>query len=286
MLRRSYDASPIKRLRSTRDKVKQRRDAVLRIITEMHPMTVRQVYYQAVVRGLVEKTDPGYTRTQNDLVLMRRDGTLSYSWLVDNTRWQRKPQTYDGVQDALDDTARFYRKSLWADADCYVEIWLEKDELSGVIYPVTEEYDVSLMVARGYASLSFLYEAAEYISRLIVPAFIYHLGDSDTYGIEAGAKIEQTLRELAPDAEIHFKRLAVTNEQIKRLKLPTRKDRKGKTSVELDALTPGMLRYLVREAIEQHLPRAQFEILKIAEESERELIGGLVGMLKRKMDDE
>jgi hypothetical protein len=31
--------------------------------------------------------------------------------------------------------------------DSYVEIWREKDALAGVILPVTEEYDVPLMVA-------------------------------------------------------------------------------------------------------------------------------------------
>ena len=61
------------------------------------------------------------------------------------------------MQDALEETARLYRKSLWADADAYVEIWLEKDALSGVVYPVTSQFDVPLMVARGYASLSFLH---------------------------------------------------------------------------------------------------------------------------------
>ena len=66
------------------------------------------------------------------------------------------------------------------------------------------------MVARGYASLSFLHSAAEYINDLDVPAYIYHLGDFDPSGVNAGEKIEQTLRELAPDAEIHFERIAVT----------------------------------------------------------------------------
>ena len=47
--------------------------------------------------------------------------------------------------------------ALWNEADSYVEIWLEKDALAGVVYPVTSMYDVPLMVARGYASLSFLY---------------------------------------------------------------------------------------------------------------------------------
>jgi hypothetical protein len=127
---------------------------------------------------------------------------------------QRKPLTFNSVEHALAETAKFYRKALWADADCYVEIWLEKDALSGVIYPVTSMYDVPLMVARGYASLSFLHSAAEYINSLDVRAHIYHLGDFDPSGVNAGEKIEETLRELAPDAEIYFERIAVTPEQI------------------------------------------------------------------------
>jgi hypothetical protein len=118
--------------------------------------------------------------------------------------------------------ARFYRKDLWRQAECYVEIWLEKDALSGVLYPVTAEYDVPLMVARGYSSLSFLHSAAEYIASLDVPTFIYHLGDFDPSGVNAGEKIEQTLHELAPEAEIYFERLAVNREQIVAWSLPTR----------------------------------------------------------------
>ena len=87
-------------------------------------------------------------------------------------RWQRKPRTFDSVEDALRNTAAFYRKALWNEADSYVEIWLEKDALAGVVYPVTSMYDVPLMVARGYASLSFLYSAAEAINELDVPAYI------------------------------------------------------------------------------------------------------------------
>src|ERR1019366_1809038 len=145
-------------------------------------------------------------------VYMRKAGELAYDWLADNTRWQRKPRSFDSVQQALDDTARFYRKSLWTNADAYVEIWLEKDALAGVVMPVTSSYDVPLMVARGYASLSFLHTAAEDIAELEVPTFIYHLGDFDPSGVNAGEKIEQTLREMAPDADITFERIAVTEE--------------------------------------------------------------------------
>ena len=283
----SYVASHIKRGRSTKAEVEARRQGLYDIVKAMRPMTVRQVYYQATVHGIVDKTEAGYTKVQTDLVLMRRAGTLPYDWLADNTRWQRKPNTFNSVQAALDETARFYRKALWNDVDAYVEIWLEKDALAGVILPVTSKYDVPLMVARGYASLSFLHSAAEYINELDRPVFIYHLGDYDPSGVNAGEKIEETLRELAPDADINFERIGVTQWQIEALNLPTRPTKTSDTrskgfgdiSVELDAIPPGTLRAIVEAAIENHLPQEQFEVLKIAEASEREIISRLVGGL-------
>jgi hypothetical protein len=282
-----YQASPIKRHRATKAEVEQRRDKLFEIVNAMKPMTVRQVFYQATVRDIIEKTDAGYNKVQTDLVLMRRAGELPYGWLADNTRWQRKPNTFNSVEQALQETARLYRKALWADADCYVEIWLEKDALAGVLTPITAMYDVPLMVARGYASLSFLHSAAEYINDLEVPTYIYHLGDFDPSGVNAGEKIEETLRDLAPDADIHFERIAVTPAQIRNWHLPTRPTKAtdtrskgfGNISVELDAIEPDKLRRLVEIAIEEHLPAEQYEVLKAAEDSERTLIRQLVAGL-------
>ena len=39
-------------------------------------------------------------------------------------------------------------------------------------------------------------------AQLDVPAYIYHLGDFDPSGVNAGKKIEGTLREMAPDVDI------------------------------------------------------------------------------------
>jgi hypothetical protein len=280
-----YQASPIKRFRSTKAQVEDRREKLFEIVDAMRPMTVRQVFYQATVRGIVEKTEHGYVKVQGDLTLMRRAGDLPYGWLTDSTRLQRKPQTFDSVEEALRDTAQFYRKALWTDAAAYVEVWLEKDALSGVVYPITSMYDVPLMVARDYASLSFLHDAAEYINGLDVPAYIYHLGDHDPSGVNAGEKIEETLIELAPDADIYFERIAVTPAQIVDWRLPSRPTKASDSraakfdgdSVELDAIEPGRLRSIVQTAIERHLPREQFDVLKAAEASEREIISKLVG---------
>ena len=118
------------------------------------------------------------------------------------------------------------------------------------------------------------------------------LGDFDPSGVNAGEKIEETLRELAPDADIEFERIAVTPEQIADWDLPTRPTKASDTrskgfgsaiSVELDAIDPNVLRNLVRETIEQHLPQDQFAILKAAEESERNIITRLVGNARKRL---
>lgn len=243
-------------------------------------MTVRQVFYQATVRGLVEKTERGYTQVLAALTALRRSGELPYSWLADNTRWMRKPDTFASPEEALRDAARWYRKALWTDADAYVEVWCEKDALAGVITPITFEYDVPLMVARGYASLSFLASAAETMAAQDRPCYVYHFGDFDPSGVNAAEKIEETLRELAPDADIHFERRAVTPIQIELWELPTRPTKVtdtrakswggGEESVELDAIPPDLLRALVRTTIEEHLPADQLDRLRDIEAAERE----------------
>jgi hypothetical protein len=275
-----YQASPIKRARATKAEMVERRSALYTIVGEQQPMTVRQVFYQATVRGVIEKTEGGYAKVQTLLADMRRDGELPYEWLADNTRWMRKPTTFKGPEHALLRTAKFYRKSLWDEAGAYVEVWLEKDALAGVVVDVTSEYDVPLMVSRGYASLSFLHSAAENMEAEGRPCFIYHFGDFDPSGVNAAEKIEETLNDLAPTAEIYFERIAVTPEQIADLNLPARPTKTsdsrskswggGDESVELDAIEPGALRTMVREVIEEHLPADELARLREIEAAERE----------------
>lgn len=274
-----YEASRTKR--ATKAEMEERRQRLAAIVRAIKPCTVRQVFYQATVQGVVEKTEAGYDKVQRALVELRRDGRIDYGAIADNTRWQRKPNTFGSMGEALEEVARFYRRDLWRAADVYVEIWLEKDALSGVIWPITSKYDVPLMVARGYSSLTFLASAAEAINEQERPCHIYHLGDLDPSGVNAGEKIEQTLRELAPDAEIHFQRLGVTDEQVTRYRLPSRPTKTSDTrakkfgraeSVELDAIAPHELRGIVERAIVQHVNQHELGVIQVAERSEREFL--------------
>jgi hypothetical protein len=276
-----YEACRTNGVRATKIQMAALFEALVRIVREIKPCTVRQVFYQATVRGVIDKNEAGYDRVQRALVALRRQERIPYRQITDNTRWQIKPATYDSLADALESTARFYRRAVWSDVDAYVEVWLEKDALAGVVNPITSRYDVPLMVARGFSSLSFLHSAGEDIAALEKPAYIYHLGDDDPSGVSAAENIEQSLREFAPDAEIHFKRLAVLPEQIKAWDLPSRPTKKTDSrakkfgraeSVELDAINPHQLRRLVEDAITQYLPEDQLSVLAVAEESERDLL--------------
>jgi hypothetical protein len=270
----------------------ERREKFYAIVAAMHPMSVRQVFYQATVRGIVPKDESlGYKVVVADLCRMRESGELPYEWLEDRGRWMRKPLTFTSVADALEDAARHYRKDLWADADCRVQIWLEKDALAAVVEPVTDKYDVPLMVSRGYASKSFLNDAAKYIANCDAPTFLYHLGDYDPSGVNAGEKIEETIRQLAPDADVEFERVAVTTDQIADWNLPTRPVKAGDTRaqrfgsdecVELDAIDPNNLRNIVEEAILRHLPPRRYEALMKQEASERNNIARLVHAMQGK----
>jgi hypothetical protein len=241
-------------------------------------MTVRQVFYQLVSRGSIAKSETEYKSTVVRLLTdMRVGGELPFHWIADNTRWMRKPRTYSSLEDALLSTAHFYRRALWEAQDAYVEIWLEKDALAGVLYAETEQWDVPLMVTRGYPSISYLYDAAETIAACDKPAYLYYFGDYDPSGIDIPRNVETRLREFAPDATIHFERVAVTAEQITAWRLPTRPTKRSDSrsarfsgeSVEVDAIPPDRLRALASDCITQHIDESRLAATRYVEAEER-----------------
>jgi hypothetical protein len=261
------------------------REAILETFEDTgKPVTVRQMFYLLTVRGAVEKEESGYRKAQRQLLALRRAGLVPYNWIADNTRWMRKPTTYAGLGDFFDRAAAYYRQDLWVRSDVYVEVWCEKDALAGVLMPVTREYDVPLMVARGYSSETFAYNAAEAMGETGKPCYVYYTGDFDPSGWQIARTLEGCL--LGFGAPVVFERLAVNPEQIQTWALPTRPSKisdtrckaffaefgDGTESVELDAIHPDLLRGLVRDAIEQHIDHGQLEALRREEGAARETL--------------
>src|SRR5262249_14433939 len=88
-------------------------------------------------------------------------------------------------------------KDPWQDIPEYVQVWVEKNALIGVLEPVTDEYDVALMSAVGYSSISFLHKTARQLNDLPFPIYIYQFGDLDPSGAQAAEVIERDLRQFA-----------------------------------------------------------------------------------------
>jgi hypothetical protein len=280
----AYRASPIKRDRRSKAEVSDLKQVIHDIVAADQPMTVRQVFYQLVQRGAIEKSEPEYQQTVVRLLTsMRLAGELPFSWIVDHSRRRLVTETHTSMAEAVEDTARFYRKSALRDAPAYVEIWVEKDALSGIMWDVTSVYDVPLLSSKGMPSLTYLHTTAEqmriewrYRDR---PTYLYQFGDHDPTGALIPKTIEARLREFCPDVDFTVERVALTEAQITEHRLPTRPTkREGNRhakgfegeSVELDALHPRTLKALVTEVIERHIPASALAALRVAEESERE----------------
>lgn len=288
---------PPRRNRSTRQAVLELECAIYREAQAQHPTSVRALFYRMVSPwGLVPKTDKadratgtpsGYSMVQRRVLAMRRAGDLPYGWISDSTRLRLEAETWSGPQAALKYTAQAYRRQLWTNQDVYVEVWSEKDTVRGTIYPVTEEFDVPFLIARGQSSETFVYESAQAIEATGKPtAVVYQLGDHDKTGVAAWNSIQKRLRGfVSNEIELKFERLAVTPEQIGEYDLLTRPDKTDSgfgECVEVDAIEPNTLRGLVRNAIESHIDQEQLRITRIAEKDERQLLSRMAGVLAKR----
>lgn len=276
----SYQASPIKRRRRTKADMDCLREAVLAVLNAEGCMTLRGLYYQLVSRGDIEKTEAQYDAIGRLCVQMRMDGSLPWRLLADSTRWMRKPDTYEGVQAALHEIAQNYKRALWSDAPVTVEVWCEKDALAGVLLDVTADWDVPLMVTRGFPSLSFLQESVTALAWTGKPAFIYYAGDHDPSGLAIDRNIQKRIADFAPDADITFERVAVLPWQIEQWGLPTRPTKGSDTrarnfigeSIEVDAIPSRTLKSIIEGCIRQHITEEYYDAAMAVEQSERDTL--------------
>ena len=260
-----------------REETRRVREGITAIYNDIkRRMTVRQVFYQAVSRGLVPKSEnEGYNVIQRNLLEMRRLGHLPYRLVADVSRRYMKQETYNGLGAALDQWMDYYRQDMWANKDIRAEIWLEKEALSGIFYEVTNKFDVPLYLSRGFSSESFLFEAAEMIKESEKITYIYFFSDYDPSGLALCKQVEDKLKRFG--ADIIFQRVALDPWHIHYYNLQTRPTKKTThsrgfkgESVELDALHPDILHGFVENSIMQHFTEKELHNLDMEEKVQRE----------------
>jgi hypothetical protein len=286
------EAGNIKRARSTRVEMEARFDAIYRIVKESQPTGIRFAYYRAVVEGIVPKTDSGYVKVQRAILQMRRDGVLPWAWITDNSRWMRKPQSWDSVEDVLADTAAAYRKALWRDNPTAVEVWCESESVAGVLLPITAKWDVPLYPLKGQTSDSFAYSAAMHYRDDPRALLVIYVGDHDPAGYEIETNLHSKLVEHSGRSDIEFCRLACTAGDVQELNLQGTNPKKNSyvdartgervpwsgPAVEVEAIDPPLLRAWLDDWISQEIDAEAVRLHKIAEQSERAVLMEIAGI--------
>ncbi len=270
-----------KRRRRTRAEMERLREVIYETARDNAPLTVRQLFYRLTVAGHIEKTQAEYKNVVVRLSGELRDaGELPFDWIVDSTRWMRKPRTYSSLSSMLEQSSQLYRRDLWADCGTYVEVWCESDSVAGLLYPVTHEWDVPLMVSRGFSSKTYLHDAAMDVLDEHRDVRLFYFRDADPSGECIDRKIVEGLRRYAPEAEFEFERVAVTPEQIEAFDLPStppkRTDSRAKSfdgrCVELEALTTGQLQCICEDCITQFVDADRLEQTRRIEQLERQTL--------------
>lgn len=273
-----YQASPVKgRLRRSNKQLEIINEAIITAVSADAPVTLRGVYYRVVSAGAIDKTEQAYQLIGRQLLKLRRANRIKYSDITDGTRWILAPTTYDSLADAIDETARTYRRSLWTTSPWRIQIFSEKDAISGVVQPISERWDVPLGVLRGYVSETFAWNVGQSLDKDHNHVLV-QLGDHDPSGVDAWDDFCHKVDGFAHwNTQIEFVRLAVTPEQIDELKLPTRPTKLADTrakgweggSVEVDAIPASVLRKMLDEFIAAYVDEHQLAVIRTAEESER-----------------
>ena len=272
-------------------------DQILDVLGEDHPQSVRHCFYRLTDPRLaqpVPKTEHGYRRVQRRCLALRRNGRIPYGWISDATRRGYHVDTFDGPGDFIRRFAGLYRAELWTEDLPHVEVWVESRSLAGVLTDTCRDLAVSLYPAGGFTSATLAYEAAIEIDRGDRDsAAVLYVGDYDAAGLLIDQSIEAELRShLATPLDFH--RLAVNEDQIAELDLPTKPRKVCKVcrgdgcakcggtgygdrrrldiaeTVEAEAIPAAIMRRMVREAVESYLPEGALQRARVAEESERE----------------
>jgi len=248
---------------------------VLDYLSEGYSLTLRQLYYQLVSKNIISNSESEYKKIGRILKDARMAGIINWDAIEDHGRIPNIPTQFDSLDELFDAAANSYHVNRWADQPCYVEVWCEKDALTSILEPITTKYQVSLIIDRGYSSVTAMQKASvrihnnEYRNGKWKHPYILYLGDHDPSGLDMERDIEDRLREFRCEPTII--RVALTIEQTEKYQLPPNPAKItdpraneyfrefGNESWELDALEPSLLSSMLESEIRNLLDVAKYD---------------------------
>lgn len=152
-----------------------------------YDLTLRQLYYQFVARGLIANKQTEYKRLGSIVNDARLAGLLDWNYIVDRTRNLSDLAHWDNPAEIVAAIASQFRLARWDRQPVRVEVWVEKEALAGVVQRVCQRLDVPFFACRGYVSQSESWAAGQRVGRYVRSGqrvVILHLGDHDPSGID------------------------------------------------------------------------------------------------------
>lgn len=273
-----------------------------------YELTLRQLYYQFVARDLIANTQKSYDNLGALINDARLAGLVDWQAIVDRTRNLSTHGSWTSPRAIVDACAKQFKYDPWDTQACYVEVWVEKDALSGVIERACETYRVPHFSCRGYTSASEMWMAGRRLaersrnikngvqlpggrSREVV---VIHLGDHDPSGIDMTRDIQERLREFGRTQTIDIRRIALNMDQVQQYDPPPNpakvtdsrfesyRQEHGEESWELDALEPSVIDALIQDEIATLIDQEAWDEVMEREEAAR----AQIAKLAKKLDND
>lgn len=236
-------------------------------------LTLRQLYYQLVSHGAIDNKLSEYSKLSRLLTRARMGGYIDWDAIEDRVRRPIMHSEWKNITSLVESACNSFRLKRWIDQSHYVELWTEKDAIANILYPITDKFHITLMVNRGYSSVTAMYDSANrYIKGEGWDAkkcILLYLGDHDPSGLDMDRDIQKRLSEF--DANIIYKRIGLTWEQIQEHEPPPNptkiKDPRAESYIEeygtecweVDALPPDVLNRVVEDAISDYVDVERME---------------------------
>ncbi|MDP6049314.1 MAG: hypothetical protein QGG23_07755 [Candidatus Bathyarchaeota archaeon] len=238
-------------------------------------LTLRQLYYRLVSKHLFPNTINSYKRLSRLMVKAREQRKVPVNCLEDRSRriLGRGDTGFTSAEEflkrritGLRESYKEFRLPMWVDQPNHLLVSLEKDALSRLVSDIANQYAVRTFPTRGYPSFTYVQRMASYMRKRLggKPIVVLYFGDFDPSGIDIERDLSDRLSKY--DAgNFTVKRVALTEDQITKHDLPpmpvktsdARSDAfleaYGNKSVELDALDPNILKFMVAESISTHI---------------------------------
>lgn len=246
-------------------------------------LSLRQLFYSLVTKNIIPNTEKSYKGLSSVVADGRLAGLIDWDAIEDRIRMPRSQPEWSSIQSLVDCAVQGYRLPRWEGQDFYVELWVEKDALAGVLSPLGREYHVTMMVNRGYSSVSAMHEASKRFIESDVgeekKGILLYLGDFDPSGEDMVRDIAERLEMFG--ATVLVNKIALTMPQIKQYNPPPNPAKMtdpravafvaqhGSSSWEVDALPPNVLQGLIRNELNKYVDQDKMDEVKDREEDDR-----------------